>query len=181
MSSPPMRPPKPDDSLAYATEWARGKMNDRVPIDCPLCRRKIQVARRRPSRGWGEVLVAMYAITRQRRKQWNPFPWIHVEEEVIRGGMATSLGRDWSNLQHLRVITRETTERDPREPGVGMWRLTPFGVQVVEQPKAKLVPKWVDTWNGRAWKFSADRVSLQSMLGREFSFAEEVKRLQGAA
>lgn len=181
MSSPPMRPPTGESTLAYAAEWARGKMNDRKPIDCPLCRRKIQVARRRASKGWAQTLIGIAIVTKARRTQRVPYPWIHVEDDVLRAGISPSKGHDWANMQFLGVIERATKERDPKVAGVGLWRLTPLGARMIREPKAALVPEWVDTWNGRAWKQSTTLVSLQRMLGREFDFREEIKRAPKAA
>lgn len=170
--------PGPESTVAHCQAYLRDRMRKRETVPCPVCSRTVRVARRRINRAQAETLLAIYRETLVRRPSRHYRPWIHVEHELVAEGKAPSVGRDWSQLRHWKVIESKVRSgsADPKAKGSGYWRLTDFGLEVMENPKRLLLPDWIDTWNGRAWSYGPLRVSFVSCLGRAFNFDEEIRR-----
>ena len=164
-----------ETTISEARAFLRERIKRREPVPCPCCTRLVSVSRRRPHAGQAEVLVALFRETLKRNPLLERRPtWVHVEREIIRAGLAESRGRDWSVLQHFRLIAPKAKQRDPKGELAGLWSITRAGIEVVENPRRALIPAWVDTWNGKAWAASPDRVSLVQALGRSFDYEEEI-------
>ena len=164
-----------NNDLERARDWLREKMQKRIAAPCPCCRRLVSVSRRRPHASQIEVLVAIFRETLKRNPALERRPtWLHVENEILRAGLAESRGRDWSVLQHFRLIAPKAKQRDPKGELAGIWSITRAGIEAVQNPRRPLILAWVDTWNGQAWAKSPDRVSLVQALGRSFNFEEEI-------
>ena len=165
-----------ETTINEARNFLRAKIQARESVPCPCCTRLVSVARRRPHASQVEVLVALFRETLHRNPRLERRPtWIHVENEILRAGLAESRGRDWSVLQHFRLIAPKGATRDPKGSTAGIWSITRAGIEAVQNPRREMIPAWVDTWNGQAWATSPDRISLVQALGRSFDFDQEIR------
>ena len=168
-------PPNLDATLRESREFLKNQIARREPAPCPCCSRTVSVARRRIRASQAETLLAIYRETLKRNPALERRPtWIHVEHELIAPGIVKNPGRDWSVLRHWGVIARKTSARNPGEANNGFWSITRLGIDVVNSPRSPLLEAWIDTFNGKAWQRSPDRVSLVQALARSFDYEQEI-------
>ena len=172
-----MRAPSLDSTVRESRAYLEHKIAAREPVPCPCCSRTVSVARRRIRSSQAETLLAIYRETLKQNPNLARRPtWLHVEHELLRTGVVENPGRDWSLLRHWRLIARKTTDRNPSGIEAGYWSITRFGIEVVQNPRRALLDSWVDTFNGKAWQRSTNRVSFVQALDRTFDYDLEIRR-----
>lgn len=106
-----------DDStpLGQAKAWLREEIaGDGAP--CPCCRKPMKVYRRGISATVAKALINAY-----RKHRREPF---HTNTLGLPGG-------DFQKLAYRGFLERESKDRDPDAPGVGIYRITEDGVAFV--------------------------------------------------
>lgn len=174
MSTPLVRPVFHDGST-------RGEMraylyaNWRDGVPCPCCDQRVQLYLRRINRGQAETLIALARETLARRINDRHFPWINVERDLVDEGKAPKRARDFSLLRFCGLI-EPFDDGSSTKKATGDWRITAFGMWVVEHPRTELLPAYVEVFNGRPRGQSKKKRTLLDALRRPFSFEQEVLR-----
>ena len=104
--------------------------------------------------------------------------WIHVEHDLVATGLAPRVGRDWSFLKFWNLIEPANRDPNPRAKKSGLWRLTPFGLEVFSHPRRELLRSYIETFDNQLKGQSPHFVSLVKCLGRDFDYREEIERLE---
>lgn len=115
--------PDDDTPIGEGRKWLIATAETDAAADCPLCGKRAQLYHRRL---YGDPVRGMIAAYRRQAdaggdgREW--FHWARV---------VGSYGGDGAKLEHWGLLERASRARDPKEPGVGYWRLTDLGVLFV--------------------------------------------------
>lgn len=167
-----------DPRTPLAAVWKHLDAYARKPegTSCPACRRKVKYVKRRINQNQAETFVAICRETFWTRSQSAPRPWIHVERDLVRKGLAPLKGRDWTLLKFWGLIEPKPDLENPGGHKAGLWRVTDFGLEVFRNPRRLLLFDYVETFDNTAKGRGARTRSLVSCLGRAFDFEEEIRR-----
>lgn len=161
-----------DSTLRELREYLRA--NYREGVDCPCCSQRVKLYQRRLNRGQAEMLIAIARETVRRRISPDHFPWIHVEHDLMETGRGPKRCRDFSVMRFWGLIEPFDSDDPFVTTAPGSWRLTKFGLWVVEHPDRPLLAEYVEVYNNRKRGESEKKITLRAALRRSFSL-EEVK------
>lgn len=151
---------------ALRAEWDEG-------TECPCCSQRVKLYRRRVNSGMAEILVGLARETIRRRISPDHRPYIHIEQDLVRGNERLQGARDWSTLKFWGLI--EPLGDGAARKAAGEWRITPAGLWVVEHPDRALMADYILVFNDKPRGQSEEKRSLADALQRPFKLEELVR------
>jgi hypothetical protein len=165
-----------EKTLREAREEVHAGRLTRDGVTCPACDRLAKVYRRRINVGMCRVLLALARHYRDTDGQW---------AKIGVGGLATS-GGDYSKMRWWGLIESppEDAERADGSARVGLWRITPLGVQFLRGEitveryvyEYDSVPVTLELHEGE----QPERVNIAQCMGETFDFNEAMRLPAGA-
>jgi hypothetical protein len=151
-----------DSPLGQAREWLIEQVDEHDKATCPLCDKLANLYHRML---YGDPLAGLIKAHKKYEQDW--FHWARV---------VGAQGGDGAKLEHWGLMQRASRERDPKEPGVGYWRLTDRGDAFVRNtitvPRcARIVGirnrfvRWCDDKH-------PGETNIRSALGKNFDYDE---------
>lgn len=140
------------DSVTLGDARARVRARAAAGVDCPLCRRKVKVYRRKLNSNMVGWLARFHKATDGNCE------WAHATHVVD-----TRNSEEYSKLAHWGLI-----EKHPKT--VGFWRETSLGVAFLRD-KAR-VPTYAVVYNRECLHVEGDPISVREALGRPFRIDE---------
>jgi len=176
MSDENERPGPMDRTLREVREEVRAGRLSRDGVTCPACDRLAKVYRRRINVGMCRVLLDLARHYRDTDGEW---------AKIGVGGLATS-GGDYSKMRWWGLIESppEDAERADGSARVGLWRITPLGVQFLRGEvtvdryvyEYDSVPVTLELPDGE----QPERVNIAQCMGAPFDFNEAMRLPIGA-
>jgi len=154
--------------LSKAREWLIDQVEEHEQEYCPCCGKLVKLYHRRIYDKQARGMIIAYN-TLEQEQDW--FHWYRTTR--ITGG-------DHAKLHHWGLMEASNRNRNPREPGVGNWRLTDKGVKFVRNTLA--VPRcarvvgvkdqfvrWCDTLH-------PGEANIRTALGEEYDYDKMMGR-----
>lgn len=142
-------------TLDDARAWLFGRADEGV--HCPCCTQFAKVYRRKLTGSIARVLIAMW---REAGRDWVYLP------DIRSAGQDEAIARYWGLIEPY-----PDARRYDGSSRVGWWRLTPLGVQFVQNDA--LIPKYASIYNGNLVSLDArEHISIIDALGTKFNYSD---------
>lgn len=140
--------------------------------DCPCCRQRVKVYRRKLTSVAARAVAALYEHHRFEYAHVGDLARRHLPDAAHQGGYLV-LAQHWGLIEEERHRRRDDGGR------AGWWRVTALGALWLRGEEQ--VPMYAHVFDGRCLGLHGDLIAARDVLGEHFDFAQLVRSTAPAA